>query len=74
MIFKYCDFCKKKINMISAKCFECKNSVISIKYNTNLEFADFSGSITVSVFDNVAEKFFGISALEMKDLREKNEE
>ena len=69
MIFKFCDLCKKKINLTSLKCYDCKANVISIKYNTNIEFTDYSGSIILSVFDNVAEKLFGISALGLKEMK-----
>lgn len=74
MLFKYCDLCKKKININSPKCFECKGNVISIKYNTNVEFGDYSGSVLLSVYDNIAEKLFGRSALEMKEMRDSREE
>lgn len=73
MLFKYCDLCKKKININSPKCFECKGNVISIKYNTNVEFSDYSGSIMVAVYDNVAQKLFRQSAIEMKDLKQNRE-
>jgi hypothetical protein len=74
MLFKFCDLCKKKINLTSLKCFDCKGNVISIKYNTNLQFSDYSGSILISVFDNVAEKLFGISALAMKEMKENQDD
>ena len=70
IIFKFCDLCKKKININSVKCFECKNNVMSFKYNTNVDFGDYSGSIWVSVYDSVAEKLFGVSALRLKELKE----
>jgi hypothetical protein len=74
MLFKYCDLCKKKININSPKCFECKGNVVSLKYNTNVEFGDYSGSLLLAVYDNVAEKLFGQSALAMKELKENREE
>lgn len=74
MILKFCDLCKKKINLGSDKCYECRKAIFSIKYNTNFEFSDYSGSLMVSVFDNVAEKLFGKSALEMSELKAKSEE
>ena len=43
---------------------------MSFKYNTNVEFGDYSGSIWVSVYDAVAEKLFGVSALRLKEIRE----
>jgi uncharacterized Zn finger protein len=43
---------------------------MSFKYNTNVEFGDYSGSIWVSVYDSVAEKLFGVSALRLKELKE----
>lgn len=70
MIFKFCDLCKKKININSVKCYECKANVVSIKYNTNIEFTDYSGSLVLAVFDNVAEKLFGMSALALKEMTE----
>ncbi len=69
IIFKYCDLCRKKININSAKCFECKENVLSYKYNTSIEFGDYSGSLWLSVYDNVAEKLFGFSALRLKELK-----
>jgi hypothetical protein len=74
MLFKYCDLCKKKININSPKCFECKGNVISVKYNTNVEFSDYSGSVFVAVYDNIAEKLFGHSALSMKEMKENREQ
>ena len=46
---------------------------MSYKYNTNVEFGDYSGSIWVSVYDSVAEKLFGVSALRLKELKERPE-
>lgn len=39
-----------------------------------MEFSDYSGSLVVSVFDNVAEKLFGKSALEMSEMKTKTED
>lgn len=47
---------------------------MSYKYNTNIEFGDYSGSIWVSVFDSIAEKLFGISALRFKEIKEAPEQ
>jgi hypothetical protein len=47
---------------------------MSFKYNTNIEFSDYSGSVLLSVFDNVAEKLFGVSALRMKEMKENGDE
>lgn len=74
IVFKMCDLCKKKININSTKCFDCKGNVMSFKYNTNIEFGDYSGSIWVSVYDSVAEKLFGISALKFKEIKENSVE
>lgn len=74
VIFKMCDLCKKKININSAKCFECKGTVMSYKYNTNIEFGDYSGSIWLAVYDSIAEKLFGLSALRFKELKETPED
>jgi hypothetical protein len=41
---------------------------LSYKYNTNVEFNDYSGSITLTVFDSVAEKLFGVSANQFKEI------
>lgn len=69
IVFKMCDLCKKKININSQKCFDCKSSVMSYKYNTNVEFGDYSGSVWVSVYDSVAEKLFGVCALRFKEIK-----
>lgn len=47
---------------------------MSFKYNTNIEFGDYSGSIWVSVYDSIAEKLFGISALKFKEIKENSSE
>jgi len=39
---------------------------MSFKYNTSIEINDYSGSMTLTVFDNVAEKLLGVSALRLK--------
>lgn len=46
---------------------------MSLKYNTNIEFGDYSGSIWVSVYDSIAEKLFGVSALRFKEIKESPE-
>jgi hypothetical protein len=69
-----CDLCKKKININSLKCFECKGSVMSFRFNTTVEVNDYSGSMTLTVFDNVAEKLLGVSALRLKEMKDDKEE
>ena len=64
-----CDLCRKKININSLRCYECKDSLMSFKFNTNIEFNDYSGGILLSVFDSVAQKVFGIPAAKMKELQ-----
>ena len=64
-----CELCKKKINLHSQKCFECEASVMSFKYNTLIEFSDYSGSVMLHVYDSVAEKLLAISAMRFKELK-----
>ena len=42
---------------------------MSYKYNTNVEFSDYSSSIWDSVYDSMAEKLFGVSALRFKEIK-----
>lgn len=65
-----CDLCKKKINLHSQKCFDCKGNVMSYKYNATVEFSDYSASMQLSLYDNIAEKMFTVSALRLFDMRQ----
>lgn len=47
---------------------------MGFKYNTNVELGDYSGSIWVSVYDSVAEKLFGVSALRLKEIKQNENE
>ena len=64
-----CELCKKKINLHSQKCVEGEASVMSFKYNTLIEFSDYSGSVMLHVYDSVAEKLLAISAMRFKELK-----
>lgn len=39
-----------------------------------MEFSDYSGSIIVAVYDNVAEKMFKMCAIAMKELKDNKDE
>ena len=47
---------------------------MSFKYNTNVEFVDYSGSIWISVFDSIGEKLFKINAMKLKEIKENEED
>ncbi|KMV65211.1 replication factor A protein 1 [Encephalitozoon cuniculi EcunIII-L] len=67
--------CNKKVVMEDGGCYRCERCNMTYedcdyRYMVTMHLGDFSGQMWVSLFDEVATSFFGISAREMKVMSE----